>query len=143
MGASGQITAMAQPLPEMKHDGVVTKQYAQPKRSKVDDIGVWQSIQRYRGVGFVAMAAAFSASLDGYRKFSLSLQNHKSEPRINWAEVNLNGGIVANKGLIRQFSSPGTTIIAGKYVSAWGGIQSAGQTVGQIVGQALLCWHSD
>ena len=30
-------------------------------------------------------------------------------------------------------ASPGTTVIAGKYVSAWGGIQSAGQTVGQIV----------
>ncbi|KAF3400903.1 hypothetical protein DPV78_006065 [Talaromyces pinophilus] len=83
MEASGQITAMAQPSPEMKHDGVVTKQYAQPKRSKGDDIDVWQSIQRYRVVGFVAMAVAFSASLDGYRKFSLSLQNHKSERRTN------------------------------------------------------------
>lgn len=88
------------------------------------------------------MAAAFSASLDGYRKFSLSLQNHKSEWRTNWAEINLNGGIVANKRFIRQFSSPGTTIIAGKCVSAWGGIQSAGQTVGQIVGQALIYWYS-
>lgn len=38
MEASGQITAIAQPLPEMKNDGVVTKQYAQIKMSKVDDI---------------------------------------------------------------------------------------------------------
>jgi len=30
-------------------------------------------------------------------------------------------------------ASPGTVIIAGKYVSAWGGIQSAGQFVGQVV----------
>jgi MFS family permease len=45
----------------------------------------------------------------------------------------LNGGIVSNKGFIRQMASPGTSIIAGKYISAWGGIQSAGQTVGQIV----------
>lgn len=74
MEASGQITAMAQPLPDMNNDETVTKAYVQPTRSKVDDISVWQSIQRYKVVGFVAMAAAFSASLDGYRKFSLSLQ---------------------------------------------------------------------
>jgi hypothetical protein len=49
------------------------------------------------------------------------------------AEINLNGGVVSNKGFIRQMASPGTAIIAGKYISAWGGIQSAGQTVGQIV----------
>jgi MFS transporter, SP family, general alpha glucoside:H+ symporter len=48
-------------------------------------------------------------------------------------EINLNGGIIANKGFIRQFSSPGTTIILAKYISAWGGIQSAGQVVGQVV----------
>ena len=48
-------------------------------------------------------------------------------------EINLNGGIVSNKGFIQQMASPGTSIIAGKYISAWGGIQSAGQTVGQIV----------
>ncbi|KAF4499688.1 Major facilitator superfamily domain, general substrate transporter [Fusarium agapanthi] len=60
------------------------------------------------------MLAAFSASLDGY-------------------QINLNGGIVSNPGLIRQFSTSGTTIIADKYISAWGGIQSAGQTIGQVL----------
>ena len=34
-------------------------------------------------------------------------------------------------------ASPGTKIIKGKYVSAWGGIQSAGQTIGQIVSRAF------
>lgn len=48
-------------------------------------------------------------------------------------EINLNGGVVSNKGFIRQFGTPGAKIIQGKYVSAWGGIQSAGQTIGQIV----------
>jgi SP family general alpha glucoside:H+ symporter-like MFS transporter len=48
-------------------------------------------------------------------------------------EINLNGGIIANQGFINQFANSGTTIIAGKYVSAWGGIQSAGQFVGQMV----------
>lgn len=51
----------------------------------------------------------------------------------NCLEINLNGNIVANKGFIRQMASPGTTIIAGKYVSAWGGIQSTGQAIGQIL----------
>jgi hypothetical protein len=48
-------------------------------------------------------------------------------------EINLNGGIIANKGFIKQFAAPGTTVILGKYISAWGGIQSAGQFVGQVV----------
>lgn len=40
---------------------------------------------------------------------------------------------MSNKGFIKQFAPAGTKVIAGKYVSAWGGIQSAGQTVGQVV----------
>ncbi|KAL1874023.1 hypothetical protein VTK73DRAFT_577 [Phialemonium thermophilum] len=83
-------------------------------RAKSDDLNVWESLLRYKKVGGIAMAAAFSASLDGY-------------------QINLNGGVVSNKGFIRQFSGPGRTIIPGKYVSAWGGIQSTGQTIGQIL----------
>ncbi|OJJ44483.1 hypothetical protein ASPZODRAFT_18673 [Penicilliopsis zonata CBS 506.65] len=83
-------------------------------RTKEDDLGVWQSVKRYKWVSVLAMVAAFSASLDGY-------------------QINLNGGIVANKGFIRQMAAPGTTIINSNYVSAWGGIQSAGQTIGQIL----------
>lgn len=37
-------------------------------RSKADDLTVWQSVRRYRNVGYIAMLAAFCASLDGYRK---------------------------------------------------------------------------
>jgi hypothetical protein len=36
-------------------------------RSKVDDMTVWQSVKQFKLVSLVAMAAAFSASLDGYR----------------------------------------------------------------------------
>ncbi|OWZ56696.1 sugar transporter [Cryptococcus neoformans c45] len=82
-------------------------------RSKFADLGTLQALKQYKLLGFVAMAAAFSASLDGY-------------------QINLNGGIVSNKGFIRQMAARGTKAIDGKYVSAWGGIQSAGQTVGQI-----------
>lgn len=37
-------------------------------RSKADDLTVWQSVRRYKFVSLIAMVAAFSASLDGYRK---------------------------------------------------------------------------
>ncbi|KAH6898009.1 general substrate transporter [Thelonectria olida] len=83
-------------------------------RSQEDDLGVWQTVRRYKLLGFIAMSAAFSASLDGY-------------------QINLNGGIVSNKGFIRQMADKETSIIKGKYISAWGGIQSAGQAVGQIL----------
>ncbi|OAL54016.1 general substrate transporter [Pyrenochaeta sp. DS3sAY3a] len=82
-------------------------------RSRSDELSVWQAARRYKLLGAIAMAAAFSASLEGY-------------------QINLNGGIIANKGFIKQMASPGTKVIQGKYVSAWGGIQSAGQFFGQV-----------
>lgn len=103
-------------------------------RSKVDDLSVWQCARQFKVLSLIAMAAAFSASLDGYREFNPDTSS-RIKPYLTtfFAEINLNGGIVANKGFIRQMASAGTTVIAGKYISAWGGIQSAGQTVGQIV----------
>jgi hypothetical protein len=56
--------------------------------------------------------------------------------RLQISEINLNAGIVSNKGFIAQMANPTTKIIAGPYVSAWGGIQSAGQTIGQVVCKA-------
>ncbi|KAF2762654.1 general substrate transporter [Pseudovirgaria hyperparasitica] len=82
-------------------------------RSKSDDLGVLDAIKRHKLITLVALCAAFSASLDGY-------------------QITLNGGIVSNKGFIAQFATAGTTVIQGKYISAWGGIQSAGQTIGQL-----------
>lgn len=83
-------------------------------RSKADEIGIWQSAWMFKRVGFIAMTAAFCAALDGY-------------------QINLNGGIIANAGFIKQFASPGTKIIQGHYISAWGGMQSAGQFFGQVL----------
>ncbi|KAI0483399.1 general substrate transporter [Xylariaceae sp. FL0804] len=82
-------------------------------RSRLDDLTVWQSAKQYRLVTALAMGAAFSASLDGY-------------------QISLNSGVVANQGFINQMTGPNVTVIAGEYVSAWGGIQSAGQTIGQV-----------
>ncbi|KAH6645284.1 general substrate transporter [Truncatella angustata] len=100
-------TAQETQAPVSKDDGPVL-------RAAADDLSVWQSVRRFKKVGYVAMAAAFCASLDGY-------------------QINLNGGIVANKGFIQVMASPGTTVIAGTYISAWTGIQATGQTVGQIL----------
>lgn len=38
-------------------------------RSKEDDLGIWKTVLRHRRVGLIAMAAAFCASLDGYREY--------------------------------------------------------------------------
>lgn len=46
--------------------------------------------------------------------------------------VNLNGSIVANKGFIKLMAPTGSNLIQAKWVSAWGGIQSTGQLVGQV-----------
>lgn len=48
-------------------------------------------------------------------------------------EINLNGGIVANEGFIHQIAGSQAEIVQSQYVSAWGGIQSAGQAIGQFV----------
>lgn len=37
-------------------------------RAASDDLSIWQSVRRFKKVGYIAMAAAFCASLDGYRK---------------------------------------------------------------------------
>lgn len=37
-------------------------------RTQADNLTVWQSVKRYRRASLLAMIAAFSASLDGYRK---------------------------------------------------------------------------
>ncbi|KAB8244826.1 general substrate transporter [Aspergillus flavus] len=79
-----------------------------------DDLSIWQTVRRYKLVSIMAMAAAFSAALDGY-------------------QINLNGGLVSNTGFIRQMAKPGTTVIEGQYVSAWSGLQSSGQAVGQVL----------
>ncbi|KAH8768515.1 general substrate transporter [Hyaloscypha finlandica] len=83
-------------------------------RSKADELSVWQSALVFKRVGLIAMTAAFCAALDGY-------------------QINLNGGIIANKGFIKQFNPSKTAVFDGKYVSAWGGIQSAGQFFGQVL----------
>jgi hypothetical protein len=50
-------------------DSATGKKAALLMRSKEDDLTVWQSVRRYRMVVVIAMAAAFGASVDGYRKF--------------------------------------------------------------------------
>ncbi|KAE8365729.1 hexose transporter [Aspergillus caelatus] len=105
---------LEQPTAEENEHCAIGKGGAPVMRSKEDDLSIWQTVRRYKLVSIMAMAAAFSAALDGY-------------------QINLNGGLVSNEGFIRQMAKPGTTVIEGQYVSAWSGLQSSGQAVGQIL----------
>ena len=80
---------------EMIEDRTVVEQMPLPTsksgaplmRSKADDLGVWQSVKRYKRVGLIAMIAAFCASLDGYRKeLALSRERplHSRDARADW-----------------------------------------------------------
>lgn len=51
-----------------KEHVAMPKDNAPVMRAAVDDYTVWQSVRRFKKVGCIAMAAAFCASLDGYRK---------------------------------------------------------------------------
>lgn len=52
-------------------DDVPMKSMGPIMRSREDDLGMWQCVKRFKTVSLIAMAAAFSASLDGYRKTAL------------------------------------------------------------------------
>ena len=55
----------------VENSAIVHGDGAPVMRAKADDLSVWQSVRKYKRVGFIAMAASFCASLDGYRKTSL------------------------------------------------------------------------
>lgn len=48
-----------------------TKSMGPIMRSREDDLDVWHCVRRFKIVSLIAMTAAFSASLDGYRKLLL------------------------------------------------------------------------
>lgn len=52
-------------------DAIPTKSMGPIMRSREDDLGVWHCVKRFKTVSLIAMTAAFSASLDGYRKILL------------------------------------------------------------------------
>lgn len=52
----------------VEHSGPEEKAQAQQMLTKSDDLPIWESVKRYKLVSLLAMVAAFSASLDGYRK---------------------------------------------------------------------------
>jgi SP family general alpha glucoside:H+ symporter-like MFS transporter len=56
-----------------QRDEMPTKSMGPIMRSREDDLGVWQCVLRFKTVSLIAMTAAFSASLDGYRKPLVSL----------------------------------------------------------------------
>lgn len=59
--------ALEQPTAEENEHSTINKGGAPVMRSKEDDLSIWQTVRRYKLVSIMAMAAAFSAALDGYR----------------------------------------------------------------------------
>lgn len=41
-------------------------------RANADKLGIWESVCQNKLIGLIAMSAAFSAALDGYRQFDCS-----------------------------------------------------------------------
>lgn len=56
----------------VENSAIVHADSAPIMRAKADDLSVWQSVRKYKRVGIIAMAASICASLDGYRKASLT-----------------------------------------------------------------------
>lgn len=67
-------------------DQIPTKDENPLMRSKADDLSVWQTATRFKRVGFMAMAAAFCAALDGYRKTRLYFTRDAASQRIQSAD---------------------------------------------------------
>jgi len=99
-------------------------------RSELDDMGVFKAVWYYKRIWMVCMLAAFSASLEGYRVYTRPGRGDRQEA--DDAEVNLNGSIVSNSGFYHKLFGIQAKKSPSKYVSAWGGIQSAGQFLGQV-----------
>lgn len=55
--------------------GQSLKGYGSVMRTKADELSIWQSLRRNKLIGLIAMAAAFSAALDGYRKATEATAN--------------------------------------------------------------------
>jgi hypothetical protein len=53
-------------------------------RTREDDLGVWETLQRYKLIAFVGMCAAFTATLDGYRelpssRYDFAINSHSDD----------------------------------------------------------------
>lgn len=55
-------------------------------RSNLDNLSIWESLRRYKVVTMIAMAAAFSASLDGYRTNTTNTKRAWTNRRRNQSE---------------------------------------------------------
>lgn len=80
--AKAQDERVERVITEEEHRGISKGDHAL-MRSKVDDLSVWESLRRFKLVAGIAMIAAFSASLDGYRECPPSYPMLSSDTRKN------------------------------------------------------------
>ncbi|KAF5988307.1 putative maltose permease (MalP) [Fusarium bulbicola] len=101
----------------LKHDELAAEAVAQGQAlSGYEHLTFWETVRTFKMASLVCLLAAFSAGADGY-------------------QIAMQASIIANKGFVQQFATAvneeGEKFLASNIIATW----SAGQNVGQVLGQ--------
>ncbi|KAF5624687.1 general alpha-glucoside permease [Fusarium tjaetaba] len=101
----------------LKHDDIAAEAVAQGQAlSGYEHLTFWETVRTFKMASLVCLLAAFSAGADGY-------------------QIAMQASIIANKGFVQQFvtavNEEGEKFLASNIIATW----SAGQNVGQVLGQ--------
>ncbi|QGI71293.1 hypothetical protein CEK26_003630 [Fusarium fujikuroi] len=100
-----------------KHDELAAEAVAQGQAlSGYENLTFWETVRTFKMASLLCLLAAFSAGADGY-------------------QIAMQASIIANKGFVQQFATAvneeGEKFLASNIIATW----SAGQNVGQVLGQ--------
>ncbi|RBQ71291.1 hypothetical protein FVER14953_20708 [Fusarium verticillioides] len=109
----------------LKHDDLAAETVAQGQAlSGHEHLIFWETVRTFKVASVVCLLAAFSAGADGY-------------------EIAVQASIIANKGFIQQFATAvneeSEKFLASNIIATW----SAGQNVGQVLGQIGISFVVD
>ncbi|SCO76681.1 probable maltose permease (MalP) [Fusarium oxysporum] len=101
----------------LKHDDLAAEAVAQGQAlSGYENLTFWETVRTFKMASLVCLLSAFSAGADGY-------------------QIAMQASIIANKGFVQQFATAvneqGEKFLASNIIATW----SAGQNVGQVLGQ--------
>ncbi|SPJ78670.1 probable maltose permease (MalP) [Fusarium torulosum] len=101
----------------LKHDDLAAEAATQGQAlSGYEHLSFWETVRTFKMASLVCLLSAFSAGADGY-------------------QIAMQASIIANKGFVQQFATgvneEGEKFLASNIIATW----SAGQNVGQILGQ--------
>lgn len=115
---------------EEKEDALYDDQVVM--KSPFEDLGFWDTMWRFRKSTFMALVAAFSAAAE----YVGCIFCARVRLMQSGYQIGMTGNIIASKGFIKQYgadyNAKGDLILKAGTVSAWGGVQSAGQGFGMI-----------